>query len=71
MRRCVPVERAVHAMRVVISSECVQLPRQVERVPEKYAVEILAAHRADQPFDERVRYRDVWNQLDLLDLEDT
>lgn len=53
------LERAVNARRVVIVPEWLQLPRQVDRVPEEHAIEIFAANRADQPFDERMRNRDV------------
>ena len=60
----------MHPVRVVVICECVQLTRQVDRVPEEYAVEIFAADRADQPFDERMRNWRVWSRLDLLDRED-
>ena len=59
----------MHARGIVIIPECLQLARQVERVPEQHLVEILAPDRADQPFDERMRNRDVRNGFDLLDLE--
>ena len=60
----------MHAVRVVVICECVQLTRQVDRVPEKLAVQIFATDRADQPFDERMRHWRVRNRLDLLELED-
>ena len=56
-------------MLVVIIPEFARLPRQVHGVPEEYAIEILAAYGADQPFDERMRNWGVWDGLDLLDLE--
>ena len=34
-------------------------------------LEIFAANRADQPFDERMRNRDVGNRLDPVDFEYT
>src|SRR5712691_110681 len=58
-------------MRVVIIPEFIQLLREVDRVPEEHAVEIFAANGADQPFDERMRNRNVGNRLDLLGLEYT
>ena len=70
LRRRGAVERAVNAMCVVVVSEFIQLPGQVDHVPEEHAIEILAPNRADQPFDERMRDRSVRNRLDLLDLED-
>ena len=70
LRRRGAGERAMNAMRVVIVPELSQLPRQVDRVPEEHAIEVLAPDRADQPFDERMRDRSVRNRLDLLDLED-
>ena len=57
-------------MRVVIISEFIQLPRQVDGVPEEYAIKVLAPDCSDQPFDERMRDRSVGDRLDLLDLED-
>ena len=57
-------------MRVVIIGECLQLPRQVDRVPEEHVIEIFAADGADQAFNERMRNRRAWNRLDLLDRED-
>ena len=62
--------KLARAQGVVIVSEFDQLPRQVHRVPEKHAIEVLTPDRADQPFDERMRNRSVRNRLDLLDLED-
>jgi hypothetical protein len=60
----------VHAVRVVIISECAQLTPQVDCVPEEHVIEIFAADGADQPFNERMRDRSIRNRLDLLDLED-
>ena len=57
-------------MRVVIIRECVQLSRQVDRVPEEHVIEIFAADGADQPLNERMRNWRVRNRLDLLDRED-
>jgi len=57
-------------MAVVIIRECVQLSRQVDRVPEEYVIELFASTGADKPFTERMRDRSVRNRLDLLDLED-
>ena len=56
-------------MRVVIVRECVQLPRQVDRVPEEHVIEIFAADGANQPFNERMRNRRVRNRLDLVEGE--
>jgi len=54
---------------IVISFEIAHLPRQVDRIPEQHTIKILAPNRADQPLDERMRYRDIGNRLDLIDLE--
>ena len=56
-------------MLIVIISECLQLPGQVDYIPEEHAIEIFTANGADQFFDERMRNRDVQNRLDLFDLE--
>src|SRR6266446_10118237 len=45
------VKRAVHARGVVIVPKCLQLPRQIDCVPEEHAIEIFSANGADQPFD--------------------
>jgi hypothetical protein len=50
-------ERAVNATLIVIISECLQLPSQVDYIPEEHAIEIFTANGADQSFDERMRNR--------------
>mgnify|MGYP006921043226 CR=1 FL=1 len=60
----------MHAMAVVVIPECLQLSRQIDRVPEEDAVQVLAPDRADQTLNERMRNRCVGDRLDLLDLED-
>ena len=64
------VERTVHAVRVVIIPDCLQLSRQVDRVPEEDAVQVFAPERADQTLNERMRNRRVGDRLDLLDPAD-
>ena len=60
----------MHAVRVVIIRESVQLSRQVDRVPEEHVIEIFATDGADQPFNKRMRHWGVRNRLDLLDPQD-
>jgi hypothetical protein len=62
-------ERAVNAMLIVVIAECLQLPRQVDYIPEEHAIEIFTANSADQPFDGRMRNWEVRDRLELLDLE--
>ena len=62
---------AMHAMAVVVILEGLQLSRQIDRVPEEDAVQVLAPDRADQTLNERMRNRRVGDRLDLLDLADT
>ena len=57
-------------MRVVIIRERIQLSRQVDRAPEEQVIEIFAADRADQPFNERMGNRYVRNRFDLIDRKD-
>ena len=71
MRRRGAVERAVHAMLVIVDPERRQLPHQVDSIPEEHVIQIFAANGPDQPFDERMRSWHVRNRLDLLDLEYT
>jgi len=54
---------------VVISPELLQLPLKIDRIPEKHAIKALAPDRPDQPFDERMRNRDVRNRFDRIDLQ--
>ena len=61
----------MNALVVVIIRESVQLSRQVDRIPEKHAVQVLAPDRPDQALYEGMRDRGVWNRLDLIDLEYT
>jgi len=64
------VKRAVDAQFVVIIPECLELAREVGRVPEELPIEILAADGTDQPFDERMRSRLIGYGLDLIDFDD-
>jgi hypothetical protein len=52
-------ERAMHAMAVVAIPEGLELSRQIDRVPEDDAVQVLAPDRADLTFNGRVRNRCV------------
>ena len=53
-------------MLVVIIFEFAELTRQVDRIPEEHSIEIFAANRPDQAFDERVRNRDVRNRTGAI-----
>jgi hypothetical protein len=57
------------AARIVIISVLVQLLRQVQGVPEEYAVKIFSVQGADQPFDGWVRNGCIRNGFDLCDFE--
>ncbi len=70
LRRRETRERAMNAMAVVVIAESLQLSRQVDRVPEEDAVQVLAPDRADQTLNERVRNRCVGDRFDFLDRED-
>ena len=63
-------ERTMNAMGIVIVSDLSQLSRQIHRIPEEHAIQILAPDRADQALNEGMRNRRVRNRLDLLDFED-
>ena len=52
---------------VVIGGEAIQLAMQVETVPEKGLIEILAAKGCDQALDKRVRAGHEGDGLQLLD----
>ena len=54
-----------------MDTERLQLPLQIERIPEEHAIEIFAANCTDQPFDERMRNRRIGHRLDLVDFDDT
>jgi hypothetical protein len=59
----------MNASAVVIETERQQLSLQIERIPEKHAIEILAAQSADQPFHKRMGSGYVGNRLDLVNFE--
>jgi len=65
----VPSSRAVDPIRVVVILEFDKLACQVRSIPEEYPIKILAPDRSDPPFDKRMRDRDIWHRLDLLDLQ--
>ena len=53
-------ERAMHALVVVVIPERLQLSRQIDRIPEKDAVQVLAPDRADQTrYESRLAARDA------------
>ena len=54
---------------VVVSLEFAQLPRQIDCIPEKHAVKMLAPNGADQSFNERMRNGNVGNRLDLSNFD--
>ena len=54
---------------VVVSLEFAQLPRQIDCIPEKHAIKMLAPYGADQSFNERMRNGDVRNRLDLSNFD--
>ena len=49
----------MHARRVVIIPECLQLARQIERIPEQHLVEILAPDRADQRDPDAAKHGEI------------
>jgi hypothetical protein len=63
-------ETRERAMVVVVIPEGLQLSRQIDRVPEEDAVQLLAPDRANQTLNERMRHRCVGDRLDLVDLAD-
>lgn len=58
------------AVSVVIVLERIELRFQIGGIPEQDVVEILAADRSDQPFDEGMGDGHVRYRFDLLDAED-
>ena len=56
---------------IVIGGKSIQLPPQVNAVPEEGLVKILAPQRSDQPLDERMRSGHKEDRLDFLDVENS
>jgi hypothetical protein len=56
---------------VVIGGESIQLPMQVEAVPEEGLVEILAPKGSDEPLDERMGARHERDRLEFLDVQNS
>jgi hypothetical protein len=54
---------------IVIELEHFEFPRQIHGIPEENTIEVLTPNCPDQPFDERMRNRDVENRLDLIDFD--
>ena len=71
LQGCLTTQSGVDTPLVVIGSESIQLPAQVEAVPEEGLVEILAPKGSDEPRDERVRARHEGDRLDFLDVENS
>ena len=56
---------------VVVDGESIQLPMEVEAVPEEGLVEIFAPKGSDQPLDERMRARHEREGLEFVDVENS
>ena len=54
---------------VVIVLKRIQLPLQIEGIPEQDMIEILAPDGSDQPFDKRMRNGHVGYRFNLLDTQ--
>jgi len=57
-------------MLIKISLEIEELCLQISRCPEERPVQALSSYRADQPFNERMRHRDIGYCLDFGYLQD-
>ncbi len=57
----------MNAMGVEIGLELGKLA--LHGIPEEHAIEVFAAEGSNQPFNEWVRHRCVWNRFDFIDLE--
>ena len=66
---CFAAQRSVNALSVVVALEVSELSLKVARVPEQNVVEKLSPSRADQPFNEGMRDRDVGNRFDFVDFQ--
>src|SRR5215510_8080822 len=64
------IQPRVCAMLIKISLEIEQLRLQIYRCPEERPVQALSSYRADQPFDERMRQRDIGYCLDFRYVQD-
>jgi hypothetical protein len=56
---------------IVKRLEAVQFALPIGSVPEQDVIQELASEGPDEPFDERVRERNVRKRFDLFNLEDT
>ena len=54
---------------VVILQERAKFSFKVLRIPEEDTVKVFPTNRSNQSFNERMRYRGIWDGLDCLDLE--
>ena len=68
-RRCHAIQRIVGPVSIVVFFEINELALEIAFVPEKHLVETLAPNRADEPFDKRMRERNIWDRLGLCDVQ--
>jgi hypothetical protein len=64
------IQPRVCAMLIKISLEIEELCLQIQRCPEERPVQALATYRADQPFNQRMRQRDIGYCLDFRYVQD-
>ncbi len=65
--RRVPVQRLMTTDMVVILLECFEFSFKIRRIPKGDTVKVLPPNRSNQSLDEGMRYRDIWDGLNLLD----
>src|SRR5437867_3544269 len=58
-------------MPIVIMLELDQLRFQIYSVPKQRVIQVFAANRSNQSFNERMRYRHVWHGFDFSDAQDS
>ena len=56
-------------MLIVVVTVRIEFPREVRGVPEENLTQVLTANGSNQMLDERMKNRNVWNGLDLFDIE--
>jgi hypothetical protein len=71
VERRLATQSSVNAPLVEVDGESIQLAMEVEAVPEKGVVEILAPKSSDEPLDERMRARYERDRLEFLDVENS
>ena len=62
----VPVQRLMNPIPVVVLPEVHEFSLKVLSIPKEDVIKVFTANGSDEPLDEGIRYRCIWDGLNLV-----